>query len=97
MGQKSLNHWSKLAFSSEMHHGMPQGPTELFCFNSALKRINTRVSANFTPSMIPMNLRFLTTYLFFFLLIFTSERSLGQQSSTLEIISADLLQGANGF
>jgi lipopolysaccharide export system protein LptA len=44
-----------------------------------------------------MNLRFPISLVLFFLLISISERSLGQQSSTLEIISADLLQGAKGF
>ncbi|RIW18851.1 organic solvent tolerance protein OstA [Algoriphagus lacus] len=44
-----------------------------------------------------MNIRFLTSSVFFFLLISISGGSLAQQSSTLEILSADLLEGAKGF
>lgn len=44
-----------------------------------------------------MNLRFLTYSIIFFLSISVSERAYAQESSTLEILSADLLEGANGF
>jgi lipopolysaccharide export system protein LptA len=44
-----------------------------------------------------MYFRYLTYSIVFFLIVSTSERSLAQQSSTLEILSADLLEGAKGF
>lgn len=44
-----------------------------------------------------MYFRYLTYSIVFFLIVSASERSFAQQSSTLEILSADLLEGAKGF
>jgi lipopolysaccharide export system protein LptA len=44
-----------------------------------------------------MNLRFYSFFLLLLLILVTQGKSWAQQSSTLEIISADLLQGASGF
>lgn len=56
-----------------------------------------RVYSNFAPSYFPMTSLFHLYSLFLFLLISISGGSYGQQSSTLEILSADLLEGAKGF
>lgn len=44
-----------------------------------------------------MNIRFSSYFLLLLIFLMTPEKSWAQQSSTLEIISADLLQGASGF
>ncbi len=66
-------------------------------FNSLLKCSFMRLSANFAHIKIPMTSRFLTCLFVFLLLSAISKGSYGQQSNTLEINKADLLEGAKGF